>query len=137
MAESKSVFSNSLSLKPIKTVIVILLINICFLIVAEGFDANVRRVEVVGDLTSAEAFVYVCGGKVRNTDGALEDWPGLMAQSEKTKKLHMTREDWKKVWSVCGGNIHLLRNCVAYAKQYGSWEEGKQTVSSVFIIVCC
>jgi hypothetical protein len=109
------------------------------LIVAEGFDANVRRVEVLGDLTSAEAFVYVCGGKVENRKGKEEDWPGLVAQSEGTKKLgemKMTPEDWKKVWLVCGGNIHLLRNCVDYARQYNSWEKGKKTVSSVLLFFC-
>ena len=111
--------------------------NACSLIVAEGFDANVRRVEVVGDLRSAEAFVYVCGGEVRTTDGALEKWPGLIAQSEETKKLGMAPEDWKKVWSVCGGNMHLLRNCVDYAKQYKSWDKGKKIGSSVFVLVCC
>ena len=105
--------------------------------VAEGLNGTQRRVEVLGDLTSAEAFVYVCGGKVNNREGNEEYWPGLIAQSEKTKKLGMTPEDWKKVWSVCGGNMYLLKKCVAYAKQYGSWEEGKQTVSGVFIIVCC
>ena len=91
-----------------------------------------RRVEVVGDLTSAEAFVYVCGGEVRNTDGALEKWPGLIAQSKETKKLGMTPDDWKKVWSVCGGNMHLLRNCVDYARQYKSWDEGKKTAIGFF-----
>jgi hypothetical protein len=104
-----------------------LLIGVCFLIVAEGFDENVRRVEVVGDLTSAEAFVYICGGKVLSKEGVEEDWSGLIAQSEETLALGMTPEDWKKVWSVCGGNIHLLRNCVDYAKQYKSWDKGKRT----------
>lgn len=114
-------------------------INICFLIVAEGFDENVRRVDVLGDLTSAEAFVYVCGGKVRNKDGAVEDWPGLMAQSKETLDLKMTPEDWKKVWSVCGGNIHLLRNCVYYAKQYKSWDKGTGAFFffQCFAPVCC
>ena len=59
--------------------------------------------------TKADAFVYVCGGKVLNRKGVVEEWPGLMAQSQKTKKLGMTPEDWEKVWSVCGGNMYLQR----------------------------
>jgi hypothetical protein len=102
-----------------------------------GLDGTQRKVEVLGDLTSAEAFVYVCGGKVHSREGAEEDWPGLMAQSEETLALGMTPEDWKKVWSVCGGNIFLLKNCVAYAKQYKSWDKGKETVSSSFILGFC
>ncbi|KAG7667027.1 hypothetical protein KSW81_000773 [Nannochloris sp. 'desiccata'] len=95
-------------------------------IVIEGYDANSRDDQVLGDLTSAEAFVYLCGGKVLNRNGVLEDWPGLIAQSKeiKTLALKMTPEDWKKVWSVCGGNIHLLKICVGYAKQSKSWEKG-------------
>ena len=38
--------------------------------------------EVLGDLTSKEAFVYVCGGKVDNRKGFKEDWKGLMARSQ-------------------------------------------------------
>ncbi|KAG7674132.1 hypothetical protein KSW81_005971 [Nannochloris sp. 'desiccata'] len=92
----------------------------------KGYDANSRDDQVLGDLTSAEAFVYLCGGKVLNRNGVLEDWPGLIAQSKeiKTLALKMTPEDWKKVWSVCGGNIHLLKVCVGYAKQSKSWEKG-------------
>ncbi|KAG7667025.1 hypothetical protein KSW81_000773 [Nannochloris sp. 'desiccata'] len=92
----------------------------------QGYDANSRDDQVLGDLTSAEAFVYLCGGKVLNRNGVLEDWPGLIAQSKeiKTLALKMTPEDWKKVWSVCGGNIHLLKICVGYAKQSKSWEKG-------------
>ena len=92
-----------------------------------------RRDEVLGDLTSAEAFVYVCGGKVTNRNGVEEDWPGLMAQSEETKKLRMTPEDWKNVWSVCGGNVHLLRNCVAYAKEFNSWDLGKKLLLAFLV----
>ena len=51
--------------------------------VAEGLNGTQRvEVDVLGDLTSVEAFVYVCGGKVRNKRGFEENWPGLMAQSE-------------------------------------------------------
>ena len=78
-----------------------------FLITAEGLDENQRKVEVLGDLTSKEAFVFLCGGKVRNRKGFEEDWSGLMAQSEETLALGMTPEDWKLVWSVCGGNMYL------------------------------
>jgi hypothetical protein len=113
-----------------------LLTNICFQIFAEGLDANVRRVEVVGDLMSAEAFEYVCGGEVRDTGGGKEDWPGLIARSVDTLALGMTPDGWKKVWSVCGGNMHLLRTCVDYARQYKSWDEGKEIISSDFILVC-
>jgi hypothetical protein len=102
--------------------------------IAVGFDENVRREEVIGDLTSAEAFLYVCGGTVLNREGAEEDWPGLIAQSEDTLALGMTPEDWKKVWSVCGGNPHLLKVCVGYAKQYNSWDEGK-TLPLVFLVL--
>ncbi|KAG7668859.1 hypothetical protein KSW81_003872 [Nannochloris sp. 'desiccata'] len=90
----------------------------------QGYDANSRDDQVLGDLTSAEAFVYLCGGKVLNRWGTEEDWPGLIAQSAETLGLGVTPEDWKKVWSVCGGNIHLLKVCVGYAKQCNSWEKG-------------
>ncbi|KAG7667229.1 hypothetical protein KSW81_000964 [Nannochloris sp. 'desiccata'] len=96
----------------------------------KGLNGTQRRVEVLGDLTSAEAFVYVCGGKVDNREGNEESWPGVIAQSEQTLALGMTPEDWKKVWSVCGGNMYLLKNCVDYAKQYGSWDKGvRKTLS--------
>ena len=95
-------------------------------------DATQRRVEVLGDLTSDEAFVYVCGGKVRNRNGFEEDWPGLMAQSAETLALGMTPEDWKKVWAVCGGNMYLLKYCVASATQYNSWDEGKKPLLLLF-----
>ena len=109
-----------------KTVFIVLIINICFLIITEGFDENWRDDQVLGDLTSAEAFVYFCGGKVLNRNGVVEAWPGLIAQSKETLALGMTPEDWKKVWSVCGGNIQLLKICVTYAKQPKSWKEGKK-----------
>ena len=99
-----------------------------------------RDDQVLGDLTSAEAFVYLCGGKVINRNGVLEDWPGLLAQSKATKELGMTPEDWKEVWSVCGGNIHLLKICVAYAEESNSWKEGKKLRNCFwcyFIFVCC
>ncbi|KAG7673557.1 hypothetical protein KSW81_006758 [Nannochloris sp. 'desiccata'] len=90
----------------------------------KGYDANSRDDQVVGDLTSAEAFVYLCGGKVLNRWGDEENWPGLVTQSAETLGLGMTPEDWKNVWSVCGGNIHLLKVCVGYAEQCNSWEKG-------------
>jgi hypothetical protein len=108
--------------------------------VAEGLDANSRDDQVLGDLTSAEAFVYLCGGKVLNRWGTEEDWPGLIAQSEQTLALGMTPKDWKKVWSVCGGNIHLLKVCVASAKRYNSWKKGKKLrncLCVIFNFVCC
>ncbi|KAG7672245.1 hypothetical protein NADE_000081 [Nannochloris sp. 'desiccata'] len=42
----------------------------------------------------------------------------------------MTPEDWKKVWSVCGGNIQLLKVCVAYAMQSNSWDKGVREILS-------
>jgi hypothetical protein len=96
------------------------------LLVAVGFDATQRNVEVLGDLTSAEAFLYVCGGKVLNREGVEEDWPGVVTQSEQTLALGMTPEDWKNVWSACRGNLFLLGLCVFYAGRYKSWDEGKK-----------
>ncbi|KAH7620539.1 hypothetical protein NADE_003156 [Nannochloris sp. 'desiccata'] len=90
----------------------------------KGLNGTQRKVDVLGDLTSAEAFVYVCGGKGRNKRGFEEDWPGLMSQSEQTLALGMTPEDWKKVWSVCGGNMYLLQNCVTEATRSSSWDKG-------------
>ncbi len=103
--------------------------------IAEGINDTQRRVEVLGDLTSAEAFVYVCGGKVRNKEGAEEEWPGLIAQSEETLALGMTPEDWKKVWSVCGGNLHLLKNCVDRASPYTSWETRKKLLKKLVFLL--
>jgi hypothetical protein len=115
-----------------------LLINKCFLIVAEGFDENVRRDQVVGDLTSAEALMFLCGGEVLNKEGGKKDWPGLITRSKDTLALGMTPEDWKKVWSVCGGNIHLLKVCVNYAEQSNSWEKGnKLLLVFLLLLVCC
>ena len=101
----------------------------------EGYDENVRDDQVLGDLTSVEAFAYLCGGKVLNRNGVLEDWPGLIAQSKETKKLGMTPEDWKEVWSVCGGNIHLLKVCIGYAEQSNSWKEGKKQLLVFFFVL--
>ena len=78
--------------------------------------------------------MYVCGGKVRNRKGAEEEWPGLITQSEQTLALGMTREDWQKVWSVCGGNMHLLKNCVDRASPYTSWETRKTLLLGFFIL---
>ena len=107
--------------------------------VAGGINENVLRVEVLGDLTSAEAFVYVCGGTMRNRKGDEEEWPGVITCSEKCLALGMTPEDWKKVWSVCGGNMCLLSDCVDYAEEYNSWEEGKKPLLAflglVFLLV--
>ncbi|KAL4539035.1 hypothetical protein Ndes2437A_g02014 [Nannochloris sp. 'desiccata'] len=36
-----------------------------------GFDANSRDDQVLGDLTSKEAFVYLCGGKMLSRNGAI------------------------------------------------------------------
>jgi hypothetical protein len=106
--------------------------------VVEGYDETVRDDQVLGDLTSAEAFVYVYGGQVLNKEGVEEDWPGLIAQSEQTLALGMTPKDWKKVWSVCGGNIHLLKVCVGFAEQCNSWEKGKKLLLVfLLLLVCC
>ena len=83
--------------------------------------------------------MYVCGGKVSNRNGVEEDWSGLMARSQKTKELGMTPEDWKKVWSVSGGNMYMLQNCVASATRSNSWDEGKQKLLLSFlssVVVC-
>ncbi|KAG7670933.1 hypothetical protein KSW81_004363 [Nannochloris sp. 'desiccata'] len=97
---------------------------------SQGYDETVRDDQVLGDLTSAEAFLYLCGGKVLHKEGVEEDWPGLITQSKETLDLGMTREDWKKVWSVCGGNIHLLKVCVGYAEECNSWEQGVAKILS-------
>ncbi|KAH7622167.1 hypothetical protein NADE_004757 [Nannochloris sp. 'desiccata'] len=115
------------SCKQYKTAHVILASSKFFMISwlqKQGYDANSRDDQVVGDLTSAEAFVYLCGGKVLNRWEDEENWPGLVTQSAETLGLGMTPEDWKNVWSVCGGNIHLLKVCVGYAEQCNSWEKG-------------
>ena len=125
-------FSISVSWISTKTAFILLLTNIRFLTVAEGYDDNSRDDQVLGDLTSSEAFVYVCGGKVFNRNGVLEDWPGLIAQSKDTLALKMTPEDWKKVWFVCGGNMHLLKVCVGYAERGNSWDKGKKLLLVVF-----
>ncbi|KAL4543906.1 hypothetical protein Ndes2437B_g01711 [Nannochloris sp. 'desiccata'] len=58
------------SCKQYKTAHVILASSKFFMISwlqKQGYDANSRDDQVVGDLTSAEAFVYLCGGKVLNS----------------------------------------------------------------------
>ena len=123
VAESKYVFGNSKMFFRLDT---FFKSRISFLLPG-GLGDTQRKVQVLGDLTSAEAFAYVCGGKVLNRSGGVEEWPGLIAQSEETLALGMTPDEWKKVWSVCGGNIYLLQNCVADASQYKSWEQGKKS----------
>ncbi len=49
------------------------------------------------------------------------EWPGLISASEDIPPL--CKEDWDKVWAMCGGNIKLLRICVAYAHK--GWGKGK------------
>ena len=73
---------------------------------------------------------------MRNKNGNEEEWPGLIAEFKETIALGMTPEDWKKVWSVCGGNVYLLKKCVDYARYYKSWEKGKKTASGVLFGTC-
>ena len=97
---------------------VFLLTLTLFYLFAEGFSANTREIVVLGDLTREEALRFVVGGN----DSSGNAWPGLLSAHEKLPPLH--KEDWEKVWAMCGGNIKLLRRCVKNARQ-GDWGKGK------------
>lgn len=104
---------------------------------AGGFGGNVRRVEVLGDLTRNEALVYVRGGN----EGDDEMWPdprsqseklwaGILSQSDDAPKLE--EKDWDEVWSVCGGNVLLIQACVREAIATGSWVSGEKSASCLY-----
>jgi hypothetical protein len=86
---------------------------------AGGFSSASRMDVVLGDLTHEEALRFVVGGK----DSSGNEWPGLIRAYENLPALH--KEDWEKVWAMCGGNIKLLRTCVADADVSADWGEGK------------
>ena len=101
-----------------------LLIVFCFRIVtlylfADGFATDSRLDVVLGELTREEALRFVVGGK----DSSGKVWPGQISAFEGLPALH--KEDWEKVWAMCGGNIKLLRICIDDADILGDWEKGK------------
>ena len=86
---------------------------------ADGFATDSRLDVVLGELTREEALRFVVGGK----DSSGKVWPGQISAFEGLPALH--KEDWEKVWAMCGGNIKLLRSCIAGVSVHGDWEKGK------------
>ena len=86
---------------------------------ADGFATDSRLDVVLGELTREEALRFVVGGK----DSSGKVWPGQISAFEGLPALH--KEDWEKVWAMCGGNIKLLRICIDDADILGDWEKGK------------
>ena len=93
-------------------------VNVVCCLFAEGFSADSWMNVVLGELTREEALRFVVGGK----DSSGNEWPGLISAHEDLPPL--LKEDWEKVWAMCGGNIKLLRRCVKDARQ-GDWGKGK------------
>ncbi|KAH7622331.1 putative ATP-binding protein [Nannochloris sp. 'desiccata'] len=87
-----------------------------------GFTPDSRMDVVLGDVTGEEALRFVVGGK----DSSGKVWPGQINAFEDIPPLQ--KEDWVKVWAMCGGNIKLLRMCVSNADVLGDWEKAVESV---------
>ncbi|KAG7674807.1 hypothetical protein KSW81_006224 [Nannochloris sp. 'desiccata'] len=89
-----------------------------------GMTEDKFRVEVLGDLTEEEAEKFMYG------DGVAGGWRGIVNDSLKTKEdLANAKDQWSEIYQRCGGNIGLLKQCVAEARGLkGSWGSALQAV---------
>jgi hypothetical protein len=83
------------------------------------------RVAVLGDLTEEEAEKFMYGDGV-----AVGGWRGIVNDSFNTKEeLAEAKEQWSEIYQRCGGNIGLLQQCVAEARDLkGDWGSALQGV---------
>jgi hypothetical protein len=81
------------------------------------------KVDVLGDLTEEEAQKFVYG------DGVTGGWPGIINIRSGTKEVpDGANEQWPAIYERCGGNIGLLKQCVAEAQLFGNWDAALQGV---------
>ena len=83
------------------------------------------EVEVLGDLTEEEAEKFMYG------DGAVGgEWHGIVNDCFNTKEeLAEAQDQWSEIYQRCGGNIGLLKQCVAEARNLkGNWDYALQKV---------
>ena len=83
------------------------------------------NVQVVGDLTEEEAQRFFCG------DGVAGGWSGIVHDPSSPKQVPVgAQEQWPAIYERCGGNIGLLQQCVAAAREWGNWDTAlKQVVA--------
>ncbi|KAG7673480.1 hypothetical protein KSW81_006689 [Nannochloris sp. 'desiccata'] len=89
-----------------------------------GMTEDKFRVKVLGDLTKEEAEKFMYG------DGVAGGWRGIVNDSFKTKEdLANAKDQWSEIYQRCGGNIGLLKQCVAEARDLkGDWGSALQEV---------
>ncbi|KAG7671511.1 hypothetical protein NADE_000850 [Nannochloris sp. 'desiccata'] len=89
-----------------------------------GMTRDKFRVEVLGDLTEEEAEKFMYG------DGVAGGWRGIVNDSFNTKEdLANAKDQWSEIYQRCGGNIGLLKQCVAEARDLkGNWGSALQAV---------
>ena len=84
---------------------------------AVGMTKDKFKVEVLGDLTEEEAHKFVYG------DGVAGGWPGIINIPSGTKQVPAGAQSyWPAIYERCGGNIGLLKQCVAEAQLVGNWD---------------
>ena len=93
---------------------------------AVGMTEDKFLVKVLGDLTKEEAEKFMYG------DGVSGGWRGIVNDSFKTKEeLAEAKAHWSEIYQRCGGNIGLLKQCVAEARDLkGNWGAALQEVVS-------
>jgi len=91
---------------------------------AVGMTEDKFEVEVLGDLTEEEAENFMYG------EGAVGGWRGIVNDSFKTKEeVAQAQGQWSEIYQRCGGNIGLLQQCVAKARNLkGNWDSALQAV---------
>ena len=110
--------------------------------VAEGLAKNKFEVQVIGNLTEQEAKDFFLGtdtGDGTDSDagtdsvagigdgtgtGTKKPWPGIIniTSSERPAVPDGAQEQWPEIYKRCGGNLGLLVQCVAAARQTKNWE---------------
>ncbi|KAG7674122.1 hypothetical protein KSW81_005963 [Nannochloris sp. 'desiccata'] len=90
-----------------------------------GMTEDKFEVEVLGDLTEEEAEKFMYGDGV-----AVGGWRGIVNDPFNTKEVLAEAQDqWSEIYQRCGGNIGLLKQCVAAARNLkGNWDSALQKV---------
>ena len=95
------------------------------------------KVEVLGDLTEQEARCFLYGNTVGSSADALGEaapegtWHGIVNDpSEPNQVPPGAEEQWPAIYERFGGNIGLLIQCVAAAREEKSWEGAFKSVAA-------
>ena len=102
------------------------------------------KVEVLGNLTEEEAREFVYGTEMVATIAAAAvadpgngatvpapegTWPGIVNNpSSRIEVPHGAEGQWQAMFERCGGNIGLLIQCVAAAREEGAWNDALDSV---------